>query len=257
MGNIVRVHVRLRGIRPLIQKPFGRSAIPLPGEQEEKTGVAGNDPEEWRRAKMVTADGQLYIKSSYVFACLRDAAKHTKKGRGSIQPLVAATLQVEETIILLNRRMPETGDPPVDVPDAPVYIDVAGVRNPATKGRNVRYRLACSPGWECEFTIRWDKLLVTREQMKSVLKDASILVGLGDGRSIGNGRFLVTMWQELSQEQEASQDVLANVNVSVPTSEKEQTSEEETEPEKAPVGKKRTRKKVTIGETNGDSDLDL
>src|ERR1019366_489824 len=129
----------------------------------------------------------------YAFSCIRDASKHTKKGKGSIQALVAATLQIEEAIILIDRHVPKEGEPPTDQTGGSlgheVYIDVCGVRNPSTKGRNVRYRLACAPGWGCTFTLLWDKTLVAREVMRTVLNDAGVLVGLADGRSVGNGRF--------------------------------------------------------------------
>jgi hypothetical protein len=199
-GNIVRARVKVRGTRPLLQHAFGPDAIPL--EKGEKTGVAGNDPSEWRKTCMVTKEGHLYIRGTYVFSTLRAASVHTKKGRGSIQSLVAATLQIEETVVLLNRRVPEIGDPPTMDLTAPVYIDVCGVRNPTTKARNVRYRLACSPGWECEFTILWDRTIVAREQMKAVIRDASILVGFADGRSVGNGRFEVISYTELDGAEE-------------------------------------------------------
>src|ERR1019366_9280479 len=127
--NIVRARVTIRGTRPLLQHAFGPESLPL--EKGERTGVAGNDPTEWKKTCMVDAKGQLYIKPTYVFGCVRDAAKHTKKGKGSIQAVVAATLQVEESVILIDRFLPE-GEPTRDM-DAPVYLDVCGVRNPSTK----------------------------------------------------------------------------------------------------------------------------
>ena len=184
MANIVRARIEIEGTRPLIQHAFGPEAIPL--EKQERTGVAGNDPEEWRKTCMVTKDGRLFIRGTYVFAALRDAARHTKKGRGTLQSLVGATLQVEEERILLDRTLPEAVS---QDSSEPVYVDVCGVRNPTTKARNVRYRLACSRGWKCGFTIVFDKTIVATEQMKSVLVDAGVLVGLADGRSIGYGRF--------------------------------------------------------------------
>jgi hypothetical protein len=199
MSNMVRSRVTIRGTRPLLQHEFGEHAIPL--EKQERTGVAGNDPEEWKRTCMVNAEGQLYVKDVNVFGCLRDAAKHTKKGKSSIQALVAATLLVEESVILLDRRMPK-GEPTCDRTQ-PVYIDVSGVRNPSTKARNVRYRLACCTGWKATFTITWDKTLVSRDQMRAVLNDAGILVGIADGRSVGNGRFAVEAYEELADAEEA------------------------------------------------------
>lgn len=200
-NNMVRVRVTIRGTRPLLQHEFGPDAIPL--EKGERTGVAGNDPEEWRRTCMVTPAGQLYVRDTYIFGCLRDGAKYTKKGRGSIQAMLAATLQVEEPVVLIDRRMPAGGgDPPINEKTLPVYIDREGVRNPTTKARNIRYRLACSKGWRCSFTIIWDRTIVSREQMKAVIGDAGKLVGLADGRTVGNGRFVMTAWEELEYTEE-------------------------------------------------------
>ena len=198
-SNLVRVRVSIQGTRPLWQHQFGPDAIPL--EKQERTGVAGNDPEEWKRGSMVTTDGQLYIRGDYVFGCFRNAARHTKKGKGSLMPLVEATLQIEDPIILLDRWLPKNAAPSYD-PTQPVYIDVRGVVNKNTKSRNVRYRLAASSGYVAPFTILWDKTIVSREQMRAVAHDAGILQGLGDGLRIGMGRFCVMAWEELTDAQE-------------------------------------------------------
>lgn len=187
MGNRLTAHIAIKGIRPLLWHAFGPEAIPL--EKGEKTGVAGNDPEEWRRTVLMTKDRQLYIPNTYAFGCLRDGAKHTKKGRGSIQNNVAATLQVLEDRILVDRFLPE--EPIPTDSDELVYLDVRSARNPSTRARNVRYRVAASPGWCAEFTITWDKTIVSRNEMNAVLLDAGQLCGLGDGRTIGMGRFTV------------------------------------------------------------------
>lgn len=200
MANLVRARVTIVGKRPLLQHQFGPEALPL--EKAERTGVAGNDPQEWVRTRMVTKDGQLYVRGSYIFGALRDGSRHTKKGKGSIQSAVAATLQVEESVVLLDRYLPSEGDPSTD-PTQPVYIDITGVRNPSTKGRNVRYRLAASAGWRANFTLLWDKTIVSREQMRAVLIDAGTLVGLADGRSIGNGRFDVESFEEIQSAEKA------------------------------------------------------
>jgi hypothetical protein len=199
MSNMITAKVSIRGVRPLLIHHFGPDALPL--EKQEKDGVAGNSPNEWRKTALVTKEGQLYLKPSYAFATIRDAARHTKKGKGSIQPAVAATLQVVDDRILLDRFMPGfpnghafdigAAEPPPTDPDAPVYLDIQGVRNPSTKSRNIRYRVAASPGWSCFFTILFDKTVVDRNQMRAVLNDAGVLVGIADGRSIGFGRFSV------------------------------------------------------------------
>lgn len=183
-SNILTARITIWGTRPLLWHRFGPEALPL--EKQERSGVAGNDPTEWRKTVLVTKDGQLYLEPSYIFGCVRDGAKHTKKGRGSIQPLVAATVQVVESRVLVDRYLPD--DITTDS-DNPVYLDVRGVRNPATRGMNVRYRVAAAPGWTATFTLQWDKTIVNREQLHAVLIDAGRLCGIGDGRSIGMGRF--------------------------------------------------------------------
>jgi len=192
MSNIITAKVSIKGTRPIFWHRFGPDAMPL--EKKEKTGVAGHDPEEWKRTVLVTGDRhQLYIDGAYVFSCAREGARYTKRGRGSLQVPVSATLQVAESIILIDDRFLPNGftTPPPTDPTLPVYLDVRGVRNPATKGRNVRYRIACSTGWSCAFTLQWDKTIVSRGEMEAVLIDSGRLCGIGNGRAIGFGRFSV------------------------------------------------------------------
>ena len=199
MGNIIKAKVKIEGSRPLFQHKFGPDAMPL--EKQEKTGVAGNDPEEWRKTCMVTKDGQLYIEGPYVFSTMREASRFHKVGRKSAIYAVSATLQVVDARILLDCFWPgfpngnkfdaSIIEPPPEDPEAPVYLDIRGVRNPTTKARNVRYRICASPGWGCEFTLFWDKTIVDRNLMHSILIDAGRLVGIGNGRAIGMGRFEV------------------------------------------------------------------
>ena len=202
-NNILQAKVTIEGTRPLFWHKFGPDAIPL--EKKEKTGVAGNDPEEWRKTAMVTEEGQLYLAPTYVFATIREGSKYVKKGRGSIVTSMIATLQVVDTRILVDRFMP--GYPngkaydvakekaPSQDPFAPVYLDIRMVKNPQTKAANIRYRIVASPGWTCSFTIEWDRTIVSRGEMESSLIDAGKLVGIGNGRKIGMGRFEVTLFE--------------------------------------------------------------
>ncbi|MCK9602397.1 MAG: hypothetical protein M0R06_25350 [Sphaerochaeta sp.] len=196
-NNILTASVKITGIRPLMWHKFGPESIPL--EKQERTGVAGNDPEEWKRTYLANRDGQLYLRGDYIFGCIRDGAKHTKKGRGSIQSMVSATLQIMTDRVLVDRFIPGwNGGPPADLttdPDEPVYLDVRSVKNPATKGRNVRYRVTAGAGWRASFVIAWDKTIVSRGEMEAVIIDAGRLCGLGDGRNIGMGRFTVDSFE--------------------------------------------------------------
>lgn len=205
MGNILTARVTIEGTRPLFWHKFGPEALPL--EKQEKTGVAGHDPSEWRKTCMVTKDGQLYLDPSYVFATIRNGGRYVTKKRSNILKDIAATMQVVDNRILVDRFWPgypnghdfdaKTVDPAPDDPDAPVYIDVRGVVNPSTKGRNVRYRVAASPGWSTSFSILWDKTIVSRGEMEAAVIEAGKLVGIGNGRAIGMGRFQVTSFEVL------------------------------------------------------------
>ena len=215
MSSMIRAQVTIRGTRTLLQHRFGPESIPL--EKQEKTGVAGNDPTEWKKTCMVAEDGRLYLPGTYIFSCLKNGAVHTKKGRGSLQSLLVSTLQVEEDVIYLNRKKPadnQLGSHQLLTPSDPetlTFIYVAPVRNPATKGRNVRYRLATRAGWKCSFTLCWDKTVISREQMKAVLRDSGTLGGLGDGIRIGCGRFEVKEFSELTeQNEEEHEEMLSN-----------------------------------------------
>lgn len=189
MSNILTATIGIKGTRPLLWHKFGLSAIS--SQKRERTGVAGNNPEEWKQTVLVTEQRQLYLEPSYIFAAIRDGAKYTTRKRSTLQPLVSATLQVLDDRILIDRFLPELETSLSTNPNSPVYLDVRGVKNPATKGRNVRYRVAASPGWLTSFTILWDKTLVSRGEMEAVIIDTGRFVGVGNGRSIGFGRFAV------------------------------------------------------------------
>jgi len=126
MSNVIQATVLIRGTRPMLIHHFSPDAIPL--ERREKSGVAGNDPEEWKRTVLITDNRQIYVR---------------------------------------------------------------GVKQPTTKARNVRYRVALSPSWQSQFSILWDKTIISREEMHSIIIHSGQFVGLGDGRTIGFGRYTV------------------------------------------------------------------
>src|SRR3981189_3708653 len=104
MKNMITASVNIKGTRPLLWHHFGPDALPL--EKQERTGGAGHDPQEWRKTCLASKDGQLYLPPTYIFGCLRDGAKYTKKGKGSIQRSVVATLQIMSDRVLVDRYFP-------------------------------------------------------------------------------------------------------------------------------------------------------
>ncbi len=183
-NNIVIAEVKINGIKALLWNRFGADTLSL--VKKEKTGVAGNNPEEWKNTVLKTNENQLYLEPSYIFACLRDGARYTKKGRSSLQPLVSATLQVLDDKVLIDRYLPDN----ITVnQEEPVYLDIRSVKNPSTKARNIRYRVCTAPGWNAAFKIAWDRTIISRAEMETIVLDAGMYSGLGDARSIGFGRF--------------------------------------------------------------------
>ena len=73
--------------------------------------------------------------------------------------------------------------------------DVRIVKNPKSKGKNIRYRVAASAGWKMTFQIEWDVTIINQLVMETILRDAGSFAGLGDGRSIGFGRFSVEKFE--------------------------------------------------------------
>jgi hypothetical protein len=191
MSNMLSALIEIIGTRPLLFNRFGPDAIPL--IRGERTGVAGNDPEEWKQRICWNEQRQLFLDAPAVFAMIRDGGRYTKRGRGTLQTAIVATVHVEEERIFLDRFLPE-GTVPAE-PTAPVFIDVRGVRMKASGARNVRYRLAASKSWRASFHVIWDKSLVSRNQLKAACIDAGKYVGIGDGRTIGFGRFEVSTFE--------------------------------------------------------------
>jgi hypothetical protein len=58
---------------------------------------------------------------------------------------------VQDEIVFVDRHLPP--DPVSTSPRNPVYLDGRSVNNPNSRGRNIRYRIAASPGWTAHFTI--------------------------------------------------------------------------------------------------------
>jgi len=189
MSNVIQANIIIRGTRPMLIHHFGPDAIPL--ARREKSGVAGNDPEEWKRTVLMTDNRQIYLPCEYILANFRAGSRIAFGPRGGHAGKLAACLQIVNDYVLFNRFVPENLDEFINRTEAEVYLDVRGVKQPTTKARNVRYRVALSPGWQSEFSIIWDKTLISREEMHSIVDHSGEFVGIGDGRTIGLGRYSV------------------------------------------------------------------
>ena len=200
MTNIVSAKVSIKGIRILAWHHFGIDALPL--ESRERTGVAGKDPSDWQRTVLMDEERRLFLLPTYFFGCVKGGGKTVKRGKANLLTAIASTLQIiDAQIYVSNGSDVLTLPDPPEIIEAgtqkteklpPCFIEIIGVRNPATKARNIRYRAVAKPGWQCEFTIMWDKTVVDRNSMQLAVANAGQLVGIGDGRgSVGYGRFTI------------------------------------------------------------------
>lgn len=174
MTNILMAKVSIEGIRFLAWHHFGVDALPL--EAKEKSGVAGNDPTEWKRSVLMDEERRLYLLPTYFFGCIKGGGKTVKRGKGNLLTAIASTLQVVDDQIYVS-----SGSDVLTLPDPPemieagtqkteklqpCFVEIIGVRNPATKARNIRYRVVAKPGWRCSFTIMWDATVCDRRISK-------------------------------------------------------------------------------------------
>lgn len=187
--------VKIRGVKPIVFHKFNIEVIT--SLTKNKSGSAGNNPEEWKKS-FYHEDGKIYMPDMYVFSCLKNASVYTKAGRGSIQKTWISAVQINPTKIFLDRQMFDGWEniEPVFIekytdPSLPVYIDIRMVSNPNTKGKNVRYRVACSPDWTAEFDITIDDNLISKAQAAKVIEDGGKLQGIADLRTLGYGRYEV------------------------------------------------------------------
>lgn len=127
---------------------------------------------------------QLYIPGSAMQQALIAAATYSKgKGRGSLQKIVAASVFVLDSALLLGLKTYE--------------IDERAVVIPATQGRFVRFR-PLVPQWEAKFSLMFEENLLKEAQMRKVVDDAGSLCGLLDYRPNCKGpfgRYIVTNWK--------------------------------------------------------------
>ena len=169
----------------------------LTDQKRVKEGNAGNCPSEWRDTYF-SEGTKLFIPDDYFFATFVGGGKYVKVGRGTISKKLAGTLEItNEKHFIENRKIPKKqkdlmSEHLTNDTDKDVYIDCRMVSNPNTKGRNVRYRLGMSPGWRTTCRIKWDDSIVSRQQVEAAVTESGSLVGIGDGRAIGYGRFEVS-----------------------------------------------------------------
>jgi len=175
---IKKLDVQIKGISPLLMHAFPMAPNPEGWEksspEEQATVAEYRDPE----------SGMLYIPGVAIQRCLIGAAAFSKgKGRASLQKPVAACLLVTPERVSLKTKE-------YKVDSRPVVIA-------ATKGRILRHRPRLDE-WIAGFKIEYDDGLLNEKEIRRIVDDAGMRVGLLDFRPEKKGsfgRFMVTEWK--------------------------------------------------------------
>jgi hypothetical protein len=170
------VTVEIRGISPLLMHKYPL----MPVEALEKRPP---DEQAELAAYRDETTGNLYIPGVNVQRALVAAAAFSKgKGRASLQKMAAACVLVDPAIIDLGTKT--------------FALDARPVVIPATKGRIVRFRPRLD-AWACKFTVTFDDVLLKETEVRRIVDDCGLRVGLLDFRPERKGpfgRFMVVRW---------------------------------------------------------------
>jgi hypothetical protein len=169
------VTVQIKGLSPLLMHAFPMQAIEA---LEKKTPAEQAEHSAYR-----TPEGKLYVPGlAFQRALVAGGAYSKGKGRAMLGKTVAAAVNIaEEYLILSNQEY---------------TIDARPVVVPATKGRVVRYRPRFNE-WSFSVELEYNDNLITEAQLRRVVDDTGLLVGLLDFRVEKRGqfgRFMVTNW---------------------------------------------------------------
>ena len=170
--------VTIKGIRPLLQNKKVEMETEIKKRGEEK------DSPECCKNKLYKLNNKIVQPAEMIErAMTKNSGQFKMKGAGkkSYKDLIAGSVFVEpEFIEHKNQKW---------------IVDCRTVVIPATRGRINRYRPRFDD-WELTFNIRTMDDRISEDILKNILDEAGRLTGIGDGRAIGMGRFIVTEYKE-------------------------------------------------------------
>lgn len=128
--------------------------------------------------------GECYVPGLAIQRCLVGAASYSKgKGRASLQKQVAACVLVTPERCTLGTKE--------------YKVDSRRVVIRATNGAIIRHRPRFD-NWQVSFDVQYDTALLNETELRQVVDDAGLRVGLLDFRPEKKGpfgRFMVTEWK--------------------------------------------------------------
>ncbi|MEM3579579.1 MAG: hypothetical protein QXL54_05100 [Candidatus Bathyarchaeia archaeon] len=170
-----RIHVRLKGLTPLLMNRLTPDALQAKSRRKFETEDFQKQAEEAAYIDVIDGKRQLYIPNYAVYAMIINTAKQYRSRRMPLSSLLAGTIRIEPEKIPLGTDKYE-----VDV--RPVVIKPSRVLKARPRIDN----------WAIEFDIVYYKKFLNEtviSTLKTILEDAGIRVGLLDFRPQHMGWF--------------------------------------------------------------------
>lgn len=176
-----RVAVEIEGITPLLQNKYIE-----PQEIPQKKGEAHDSPELVPYKLHKNDKGEIVVPSESIMRAMETVA-----GEFKVEGMKKATYK---NLLPGNIYIEPEG---IKIEPQSYVIDKRPVVNPVTRGRIMRYRPKFEKGWRLAFIIHVFDDRIKKEVLKHILEEAGRRVGIGDGRRIGMGRFIVTKFETI------------------------------------------------------------
>lgn len=183
---------KIKSICPMLHHGAQSVGMESTTVKKKKGGNAlVGDPNEWKKTIYYNEENGVYLPAINVEASMIIASKQFKLGRGTVSKYFKSGVFITEDYLPFYVK----GKTITDLNE--IEIDKRTVKNPSTRGRNMRYR-AIFREWESEF-----KIMVTaedyidRELLKEVISYAGMFVAVGDYRP-RFGRFQLVELKEIT-----------------------------------------------------------
>ena len=175
--------VTIEGVRPLLMNKW------IPDDASTKKRGEAQDSPEMAKKRAYIVDGKLVMPAEWIERAMHSVSSSFKlpgHGKKTYKDLIGGAISIEPEFIELTPQE--------------YKIDERTVVIPATRGRVLRYRPRLDPGWRATFHIHVFDSRIGKDVLENILAEAGRLKGVGDGRSIGMGRFIIVEFKEANEE---------------------------------------------------------
>lgn len=170
-----KVKVEIKSIVPLLMHKYNSNQKEVTAKRKDEQYSTEIDAQ---NALYYEEKIGCYVPSTWIEACLREAAKDFKQGKKTYKNTILASVFCDQEKIPLNKK---TFD---EIDIRPVVIQ----RNRIVKGRP-KFNT-----WKLEFILNYDELRIKKDILKQIFIEACATKGIGDYRP-KFGRFEVIKFE--------------------------------------------------------------